>query len=86
MKTAELFHIRQLTVLVSGEKQLFQIKLPRNAKKITGVLITVKPIGRLKRRPKEPPFLASPIIATPIKANLTLASIKEPLIPIEHAI
>jgi hypothetical protein len=86
MKAVEKYHIRKLTVLVSGEKQLFQIKLPRNAKKITGILITVKPYERIKGRPKEPPFPYYPIIATPIKAHLTLTDIKEPLIPIEHAI
>lgn len=86
MEAVEKYHIRKLTVLVSGEKQLFQIKLPRNAKKITGILITVKPFERIKGRPKEPPFPTYPIIATPIKAHLELASIKVPLIPIEHAI
>ena len=38
-------HIHILTIKRSGEKQLFQIKLPKNAKKITGILITVQPIS-----------------------------------------
>ena len=38
-------HIHTLTTKRSGEKQLFQIKLPKNAKKITGILITVQPIS-----------------------------------------
>jgi hypothetical protein len=88
MEAVEKYHIRKLTVLVSGEKQLFQIKLPRNAKKITGILITVKPFERIKGRPKEPPFPTNPIktIGTPIREFISLADIKEPLIPIEHAI
>jgi hypothetical protein len=36
-------HIHILTIKRGGEKQLFQIKLPKNAKKITGILITVQP-------------------------------------------
>jgi hypothetical protein len=36
-------HIHTLTIKRGGEKQLFQIKLPKNAKKITGILITVQP-------------------------------------------
>lgn len=36
-------HIHILTIKRSGEKQLFQVKLPKNAKKITGILITVQP-------------------------------------------
>jgi len=97
MKTIVKYHIRKLTVLVAGEKQLFQIKLPRDAKKITGVLITVKPYQRIKGRPKEPPIFQPPIkepikIFTPVKAEIALAETqklaakKEPLIPIEHAI
>ena len=96
MKTIVKYHIRKLTVLVAGEKQLFQIKLPRNAKKIIGVLITVKPYQRIKGRPKEPPIFLPPIkepikIFSPVKAEIPLASTKttvskQPLIPIEHAI
>jgi hypothetical protein len=36
--------IHKLTIKRSGEKQLFQIKLPKNAKKITGIQITTQPI------------------------------------------
>jgi len=36
----ENYHIHTLAVNNAGEKKLFQIKLPRNAKKITGILIT----------------------------------------------
>jgi len=36
----ENYHIHTLGVNASGEKKLFQLKLPRNAKKITGILIT----------------------------------------------
>ena len=97
MKKNVKYHIRKLTVLVAGEKQLFQIKLPRDAKKITGVLITVKPYQRIKGRPKEPPIFQPPIkkpikIFTPVKAEIALAETKklvvskQPLIPIEHAI
>jgi hypothetical protein len=39
----EKVHIHTLTIKRSGEKQLFQIKLPKNAKKITGISITVQP-------------------------------------------
>ena len=38
-------HIHILTIRRRGEKQLFQIKLPKNAKKITGIFITVQPIN-----------------------------------------
>ena len=41
----EKVHIHTLTIKRNGEKQLFQIKLPKNAKKITGILITVQPIS-----------------------------------------
>lgn len=36
-------HIHTLTIRLSGEQQLFQVKLPKNAKKITGILITTQP-------------------------------------------
>ena len=36
-------HIHILNIQAKGEQQLFQIKLPKNAKKITGILITVSP-------------------------------------------
>lgn len=36
-------HIHVLTITRSGEKQLFQVKLPKNAKRITGILITAQP-------------------------------------------
>lgn len=41
-------HIHILTIKRSGEKQLFQVKLPKNAKKITGILITVQPSNNLQ--------------------------------------
>lgn len=86
MQATEKYHIRILTVNLSGEKQLFQIKLPRNAKKITGILVTVKPFGRIKGRPEYPVFPPRiAILKSPVKAVLTLAEMK-PLIPIEHAI
>jgi|GEM_PF-2947402 len=82
MKPIVKYHIRKLTVLVAGEKQLFQIKLPRNAKKITGILVTVKPYQRIKGRPKEPPIFEPPIkrpfpIKLPVKAELALADNKK---------
>ena len=46
----EKVHIHILKIKKSGEKQLFQIKLPKNAKKITGILITVQPSSN----PQEP--------------------------------
>lgn len=36
--------IHTLTIKSSGEKQLFQIKLPKNAKRITGIQVTVQPV------------------------------------------
>ena len=36
--------IHKLTIKHSGEKQLFQIKLPVNAKKIIGIRVTTQPI------------------------------------------
>lgn len=36
-------HIHILTIKRGAEQQLFQIKLPKNAKKITGILITAQP-------------------------------------------
>lgn len=36
-------HIHTLTIKRNGEKQLFHIKLPKNAKRITGILVTVQP-------------------------------------------
>lgn len=36
--------IHTLTIKRSGEKQLFQIKLPKNAKRITGIQVTVQPV------------------------------------------
>ena len=85
MKATEKYHIRILTVNLSGEKQLFQIKLPRNAKKITGILVTVKPFGRIKGRTEYPVFPPRILaIKSPVKEILTLAV--QPLIPIEHAI
>ncbi|MEO8760128.1 MAG: hypothetical protein ABI388_03380 [Bacteroidia bacterium] len=85
MKATEKYHIRILTVSMAGEKQLFQIKLPRNAKKITGILVTVKPVGRIKGRPKYPAFPPRIILQAPVKVAIALAELK-PLIPIEHAI
>jgi len=92
MKTAQNYQIHTLTVNTSGEKQLFQIKLPRNAKKITGILITVTPASPPKGRPKEP-VPTDPIIEFPVRAEFATdvaATIKPvtpaPLIPIEHAI
>ena len=37
-------HIHTLSIKRNGEKQLFQIKLPKNAKKITGIQITIQPL------------------------------------------
>jgi hypothetical protein len=36
-------HIHILKIRRSGEKQLFQIKLPKNAKKITGIHVSIQP-------------------------------------------
>ena len=36
--------IHTLIIKRSAEKQLFQIKLPKNAKKITGIQVTTQPI------------------------------------------
>ena len=71
MKTRENYQIHTATVNNSGEKKLFQIKLPRNAKKITGILITVQPIGRSG-------------VVTPIAEPA--AAVKAPLIPLEYVI
>ncbi|MFI5140754.1 MAG: hypothetical protein ACHQII_00230 [Bacteroidia bacterium] len=84
-ETVIKYHIRILTVNMSGEKQLFQIKLPRNAKKITGILVTVKAFGRIKGRPTSPAFPPlTPILKSPVNEIIKLTV--EPLIPIEHAI
>lgn len=40
-----LTKIHTLTVKRSGEKQLFQIKLPKNAKRITGIQVTIQPVS-----------------------------------------
>lgn len=40
-----LTKIHTLTVKRSGEKQLFQIKLPKNAKRITGIQLTIQPVS-----------------------------------------
>lgn len=40
-----LTKIHTLTIKRSGEKQLFQIKLPMNAKRITGIQVTVQPVS-----------------------------------------
>jgi hypothetical protein len=73
MKTIERYQITVLTIASAGEKQLFQIKLPRNAKKITGILVTVKPTAAIPGRS----------VAEAAAAAKTPAP---PLIPIEHAI
>ena len=86
MKATEKYHIRILTVNMAGEKQLFQIKLPRNAKKITGILVTVKPFGIIKGRPRDPAIFPPLILKSPVKEVLTFVQAKQPLIPIEHAI
>ncbi len=39
-----LTKIHTVTIKRSGEKKLFQIKLPKNAKRITGIQVTVQPI------------------------------------------
>lgn len=39
-----LTKIHTLTIKRSGEKQLFQIKLPKNAKRITGIQVTIQPV------------------------------------------
>ncbi len=36
--------IHTLTIKRSGEKQLFQLKLPKNAKRITGIQVTIQPL------------------------------------------
>jgi hypothetical protein len=41
-KTKTIIHT--ISIKRSGEKQLFQIKLPKNAKKITGIQVTTQPI------------------------------------------
>lgn len=43
----ENYHIHTLKVSTMGEKKLFQIKQPRNAKKITGILVTALPLSLL---------------------------------------
>ena len=70
MKTRENYQIQTATINNSGEKKLFQLKLPRNAKKITGILITVHPTGADVYRLRMPESIGKRI----------------PLIPIEHAI
>lgn len=50
-------HIHILTIKREGEQQLFQIKLPKNAKKITGILITAQPSNNQQANmPPSAPF------------------------------
>ena len=39
-----LTKIHTLIIKRSGEKQLFQIKLPKNAKRISGIQVTIQPV------------------------------------------
>ena len=71
MKTRENYQVHTATINNSGDKILFQIKLPRNAKKITGILITVQTVG----------------IDKVVRATTEAATaIKTHLIPLEHVI
>jgi hypothetical protein len=45
MKTNENYQVHILTVNDAEEKKLFQIKLPRNAKKITGILTSATSVN-----------------------------------------
>jgi hypothetical protein len=66
-------HIHTLHITKSGEKQLFQIKLPKNAKKITGILVTIQPINDNKYVPvSDTPIPAFPIKEQPIKLPIKL--------------
>jgi hypothetical protein len=38
-------HIHTLSIKRSGEQQLFQIQLPKNAKKITGIHVSIQVIN-----------------------------------------
>ena len=67
-------HIHTLQITKVGEKQLFQIKLPKNAKKITGILVTIQPINDNKYVPvSDTPVPAFPPIKEPIKLPIKLA-------------
>jgi len=45
-KLRERTKIHLLEIVKSGDKLLFQITLPKNAVKITGILVTVQPINK----------------------------------------
>jgi len=89
-------HIHTLQIKKSGEKQLFQIKLPKNAKNITGILVTIQPINDNKYVPvSDTPAPIFPPIKEPVKLPIKLAEATaaskttnnaEPLFPIEQAI
>ena len=68
-------HIHTIHVKQAGEKHLFQIRLPKNAKKITGILITIQPINK-NPFPSDTPVTPSPIkqpvvLAEPVVLNTT---------------
>lgn len=67
-------HIHTLHIKKSGEKQLFQIKLPKNAKNITGILVTIQPINDNKYVPvSDTPVPVFPPIKEPVKVPIKLA-------------
>lgn len=66
-------HIHTLQIKKSGEKQLFQIKLPKNAKKITAILVTIQPINDNKYvPPSDTPVSVFPPIKEPVKLPIKL--------------
>ena len=69
-KTQELTQITILDIVQSGDKLLFQIRLPKNAEKITGILVTVEPMN----------VKILPAVDAPVTPVITAAPINEPVI------
>src|ERR1700757_3620266 len=74
-KLRVLTKIHLLEIKKSGDKLLFQIDLPKNAVKITGILVTVQPINNnpfpsdTPLSPFPPPVLNPISIAPPAVLN-----------------
>ncbi|MHB8260465.1 MAG: hypothetical protein ACYDCN_08500 [Bacteroidia bacterium] len=78
VKTQERTQIEVLNIKQSGEKVLFQIRLPKNAEKITGILVTVQPINKnqLPTDTPLPPFPSPVPIKEPVIILTPMASVK----------
>ena len=66
-------HIHTLQITKLGEKKLFQIRLPKNAKKITGILVTVQAINTNPFPTDTPAPL--PIFPAPVKEPIPVATL-----------